>query len=56
MSGTRLLLTPAKRTDARQLNIALEPDQYFTRPPGRGYLATTGAPTLIQLATAGTST
>ena len=50
MSGTRLLLTPAKRADAKQLGMALEPDQYFTRPPGRGYLATTGAPTLIQLA------
>jgi DNA segregation ATPase FtsK/SpoIIIE, S-DNA-T family len=50
MSGTRLLLTPAKRADAKQLGIALEPDQYFTRPPGRGYLATTSTPTLIQLA------
>jgi S-DNA-T family DNA segregation ATPase FtsK/SpoIIIE len=50
MSGTRILLTPAKRGDARQLNVPLEPDQYFTRPPGRGYLATTGGPTLIQLA------
>jgi S-DNA-T family DNA segregation ATPase FtsK/SpoIIIE len=49
-SGTRLLLTPAKRADARQLNMTLEPGQYFTRPPGRGYLASTGAPTLIQLA------
>jgi S-DNA-T family DNA segregation ATPase FtsK/SpoIIIE len=53
MSGTRILLTPAKRTDARQLSMTLEPDQYFTRPSGRGYLATTGAPTLIQLAETG---
>jgi len=50
MSGTRLLLTPAKRADARQLSMTLEPDQYFTRPPGRGYLATTSVPTLIQMA------
>jgi DNA segregation ATPase FtsK/SpoIIIE, S-DNA-T family len=50
MSGVRLLLTPAKRGDARQLGMALEPDQYFTRPPGRAYLAATNTPTLIQLA------
>lgn len=53
-NGARLLLTPAKRADARELGMTLEPDQYFTRPPGRGYLATTGAPTLIQLAVSGT--
>jgi S-DNA-T family DNA segregation ATPase FtsK/SpoIIIE len=53
MSGTRILLSPGKRTDARQLSMALEPDQYFTRRPGRGYLATTGAPILMQLAVAG---
>jgi hypothetical protein len=46
-----LLLTPAKRADAKQLGMTLEPDQYFTAPPGRGYLATTGAPTLIQAIT-----
>jgi DNA segregation ATPase FtsK/SpoIIIE, S-DNA-T family len=48
-NGIRLLLTPAKRADARLLNMSMEPDQYFTRPAGRGYLATAGAPTLIQL-------
>ena len=32
LTGTRLLLTPAKRPEARQLNVTLEPDQYFTRP------------------------
>ena len=53
MSGTRLLLTPGKRAEARHLGMALEPDQYVTRPAGRGYLASTGAPMLIQLATAG---
>jgi S-DNA-T family DNA segregation ATPase FtsK/SpoIIIE len=51
-SGTRLLLTPAKRASARELAMTLEPDQYFTRPAGRGYLASTGAPALIQLTTA----
>ena len=51
-NGTRLLLTPAKRAEARQLNMTLEPDQYFVRPPGRGYLASTGAPVLVQLAMA----
>ena len=54
-NGARLLLTPAKRADARELGMTLEPDQYLTRPPGRGYLATTGAPTLIQLAMSGTT-
>jgi len=53
-NGTPLLLTPAKRADARLLNMTLEPDQYFTRPAGRGYLASTGTPLLIQLAAAGT--
>ena len=50
-TGTRLLLTPAKRAEARELTMTLEPDQYFTRPPGRGYLTSTDAPRLIQLAT-----
>jgi S-DNA-T family DNA segregation ATPase FtsK/SpoIIIE len=49
-SGMRLLLTPAKRADARELSMALEPDQYFTRPAGRGYLASADAAVLIQLA------
>jgi S-DNA-T family DNA segregation ATPase FtsK/SpoIIIE len=52
MSGTRLLLNPAKRADARDFKLSLEPDQYFTGLPGRGYLASTGAPALIQLAQA----
>lgn len=50
LTGNRFLLTPAKRTDARNLGVTLEPDQYFTRPPGRGYLASVGAPTLLQFA------
>jgi S-DNA-T family DNA segregation ATPase FtsK/SpoIIIE len=50
-TGFRLLLTPKDRADARQLKMgSLEPDQYFTGIPGRGYLASDGAPTLIQLA------
>jgi S-DNA-T family DNA segregation ATPase FtsK/SpoIIIE len=52
MSGTRLLLNPAKRADARDLKMSLEPDQYFSGIPGRGYVASTGAPVLIQLAAA----
>jgi S-DNA-T family DNA segregation ATPase FtsK/SpoIIIE len=52
LTGTRILLTPAKRPEARQLNVTLEPDQYFTRPPGRSYLASVGTPTLLQLAVA----
>jgi S-DNA-T family DNA segregation ATPase FtsK/SpoIIIE len=48
-SGYRLLLTPARRPEARQLNMTLEPDQYFSRPTGRGYLASTGTPVLAQL-------
>ena len=49
-NGARLLLTPAKRADARELSMTLEPDQYLTRPPGRGYLSAMGTPLLIQLA------
>ena len=52
LTGTRLLLTPAKRPDARQMNVTLEPDQYFTRPAGRCYLSNVGPATLLQLAVA----
>lgn len=52
LTGTRLVLTPAKRAAAKQMNVTLEPDQYFTWPAGRGYLASVGAPTLVQLTTA----
>lgn len=51
LTGTRLVLTPAKRAATKQMNVTLEPDQYFTRPAGRGYLASMGVPALIQLAT-----
>ncbi|WP_336212103.1 FtsK/SpoIIIE domain-containing protein [Nonomuraea sp. LPB2021202275-12-8] len=49
-SGMRLLLTPPSRVVAREHGIALEPDQYFTGPPGRGYLAGARRLDLIQLA------
>jgi len=53
LSGNRLLLTPGKRADARELKVSLEQDQYFSHPAGRGYLATSsGAQVLVQLAQA----
>ncbi|MFG3701364.1 FtsK/SpoIIIE domain-containing protein [Micromonospora sp. NPDC047620] len=48
--GTRLLLTPENRATALAHNVALEPDQYFTDPPGRGYLSTGRSPALLHLA------
>ncbi|MES4901710.1 MULTISPECIES: FtsK/SpoIIIE domain-containing protein [unclassified Streptomyces] len=50
-AGHRILLTPAGRPTAVAHSITLEPDQYFTAPPGRGYLAAGRSPVLIQLAT-----
>ncbi|MEU1670153.1 FtsK/SpoIIIE domain-containing protein [Streptomyces sparsogenes] len=50
-TGNRILLTPAGRPTAVAHNITLEPDQYFTAPPGRGYLAAGRSPVLVQLAT-----
>jgi DNA segregation ATPase FtsK/SpoIIIE, S-DNA-T family len=49
-SGAVLLLTPAGRTVAKEHGLALEPDQYFTGPPGRGYLAIGRSVQLLQLA------
>ncbi|WP_406123401.1 FtsK/SpoIIIE domain-containing protein [Streptomyces canus] len=51
-TGHRLLLTPAGRPAAVAHSIALEPDQYFAAPPGRGYLSSSRAPILLHLATA----
>jgi S-DNA-T family DNA segregation ATPase FtsK/SpoIIIE len=48
--GTRVLLSPTTSMGARELGVVLEPDQYFAGPPGRGYLATGRATTLVQLA------
>lgn len=53
-TGHRLLLAPAGRTTAAAHGITLEPDQYFTAPPGRGYLTAGGrTPVLVQLALPG---
>ncbi|MFG1947537.1 FtsK/SpoIIIE domain-containing protein [Nonomuraea sp. NPDC048826] len=49
-SGTRLLLAPANRVVAREHGLTLEPDQYFTGPPGRAYLAAARRLDLVQLA------
>lgn len=49
-TGIRLVLTPENRAVALAHNIALEPDQYVTDPPGRGYLSTGRTPTLLQVA------
>ncbi|HZC69859.1 MAG TPA: FtsK/SpoIIIE domain-containing protein [Jatrophihabitans sp.] len=51
-AGTRVLLTPADRSVGAAHNINLERDQFFTRPPGRGYLAAAQTTMLLQLATA----
>jgi len=49
---TRVLLTPTGRHVVLDHGIAaLEPDQYFAGPPGRGYLASGRTVSLIQLAT-----
>jgi S-DNA-T family DNA segregation ATPase FtsK/SpoIIIE len=50
-SGTRILLTPTSPMVARTHGFALDPDQYFAGPPGRGYLATGRTLQLIQLTT-----
>ncbi|MFI0813771.1 FtsK/SpoIIIE domain-containing protein [Streptomyces echinatus] len=51
-TGHRLLLTPAGRPAAVAHSVMLEPDQYFTAPPGRGYLSSGRAPILLHLAMA----
>jgi S-DNA-T family DNA segregation ATPase FtsK/SpoIIIE len=48
--GSRVLLTPTSTTIASALRFALEPDQFFSRPPGRGYLIIDGASQNLQLA------
>ncbi|MCF0092893.1 FtsK/SpoIIIE domain-containing protein [Micromonospora sp. MH99] len=50
LAGTRLVLAPSNRTTAVAHNITLEPDQYLTGPPGRGYLSTGRTPVLVQVA------
>jgi S-DNA-T family DNA segregation ATPase FtsK/SpoIIIE len=51
--GAYVLLTPADRPTALVHNMTFEPDQFFTAPPGRGYLNAGRGPTLLQLATPG---
>jgi S-DNA-T family DNA segregation ATPase FtsK/SpoIIIE len=48
--GARLLLTPTSNPVAREHGFALEHDQFFAGPPGRGYLAVGRSAELIQLA------
>ncbi|MFF0151637.1 FtsK/SpoIIIE domain-containing protein [Micromonospora sp. NPDC005203] len=52
MAGTRLVLAPGNRSAAVAHNITLEPDQYLTGPPGRGYLTAGRTPVLVQVAVA----
>ena len=51
--GAFILLTPPDRPTAVAHRLSLEADQYFTAPPGRGYLSFGQAPMLLQLATPG---
>ncbi|MEU5784615.1 FtsK/SpoIIIE domain-containing protein [Micromonospora lupini] len=53
LAGTRLVLAPSNRATAVAHTITLEPDQYLTGPPGRGYLSTGRTPVLIQVAAPG---
>jgi DNA segregation ATPase FtsK/SpoIIIE, S-DNA-T family len=48
--GAYVLLTPHDRPTAVVHRLNLEPDQFFTAPPGRGYLSVGQAPQLVQLA------
>lgn len=49
-SGNRLLLCPSTPVVAREHVITLEPDQFFSGPAGRGYLAAGRNLSLLQLA------
>lgn len=49
-TGNRILLTPTDKATARGHEVALEPDQIFAGPPGRGYLSAGRGVDLIQLA------
>ena len=44
MTGTRLLLTPGKRSEAKEVGMTLEPDQYSSTSAGRLAAATWSAP------------
>lgn len=47
--GVRVALTPASWPAARELGLALEADQLFAWPPGRGYLTVGRSTQLVQL-------
>ncbi|WP_200824583.1 FtsK/SpoIIIE domain-containing protein [Nonomuraea solani] len=49
-SGTRFLLTPTGRVQAREHGLHLEPDQFFGGPPGRAYMGTSRRLDLVQFA------
>jgi S-DNA-T family DNA segregation ATPase FtsK/SpoIIIE len=49
-TGTRILLCPSAPAVAREQGFSLEADQFFTGPPGRGYLARGRTTDLIQFA------
>ncbi|RVX46931.1 S-DNA-T family DNA segregation ATPase FtsK/SpoIIIE [Nonomuraea polychroma] len=49
-TGTRFLLTPANRINAREHGLTLEADQFFGGPPGRAYMATSRRVDLVQFA------
>ncbi|WP_188195452.1 FtsK/SpoIIIE domain-containing protein [Nonomuraea sp. SYSU D8015] len=49
-TGTRLVLMPSNRVSAREHGLTLEPDQFFTGPPGRAYLCTSRRLDLVQIA------
>lgn len=50
-AGNRILLTPTDRATAREHGFALDSDQYFDLPPGRGYLTHGRTLTLMHFAT-----
>ncbi|MEV0622952.1 FtsK/SpoIIIE domain-containing protein [Nonomuraea sp. NPDC050404] len=49
-SGSRFLLTPTSRVNAREHGVSLEPDQFFAGPVGRAYLGTARRLDLVQFA------
>jgi S-DNA-T family DNA segregation ATPase FtsK/SpoIIIE len=49
-TGTRILLCPGSPAVAREHGFALEADQFFAGPPGRGHLARGRTADLIQFA------
>lgn len=49
-AGTRILLTPTNLLATREHGFALDPDQYFPGPPGRGYVMSGRSTQLLHLA------